>query len=115
MPPLPGEEPGADAADPGTANVKGSPDDAVTRGQADVVMDIAERAIAAVGKGKTQKQQQQLSEIEADKKRNEAEAAGVNPGGGPMGELGGAMDPSMFNGPLGKAAREMFVELGYAK
>ena len=118
MPPPPPEE-GSDAAEPGTSNVKGSPDDAVTRGEADVVMDIAERAIAAVGKGKTQQQQQELSEIEADKKRNEASSAGqpditgAGGTGGPLGELGGAIDPAEFGGPLGdlgKVARDLISE-----
>lgn len=107
---MPPEEGGGEPdpeATPGSSNVVGSPDDTVTRGEADVVMDIAERAIAAVGKGKTKDQQQAASEVELEKKRNEADAAGMPDitgaagQGGPMGDLGGSMDPGAFSGPLG--------------
>ena len=97
---------GEDPAAPGGNNVAGSPDDMVTRGQADVVMDIVERTLASTGKGKTKNQQEAEFDLEQQKSEQEMqqEAAMGGPGldgsGGPMGAAGGELDPSMFAGPL---------------
>jgi hypothetical protein len=116
-----------DAMDPsGTPTPTGNPEDTVSRGQSDVVMDIVERTLAATGKGKTKDQQAQKFELEQQgaKQKMEQQAAGggadpsappTDPGaggavtgqggqGGPMGALGGALDPSAFGGAAKTAA-----------
>ena len=114
MPPEGGEDPMAAA--PGSEDVQGSPEDMVTRGQADVVMDIVERTLASTGKGKTKTQQEAEFDLEQQKSTQEMEQeAAMGPdalpgGGGPMGGMGGEMDPGMFAGPLSGTGADKSAE-----
>jgi hypothetical protein len=123
---------GADPTAPGTPDVKGNPDDTVTRGQADVVMDIAERALSSVGEGRTKEQAQAEFDLEQEGKKKEHENTGKKSdadaaatvgavsgqpqgGGGPMGSLGGQLDPSAIGGNTVKMAKELLTRLGFSK
>ncbi len=134
--PAAGGDPSAGAPDPtapGTPDVKGTPDDSVTRGQADVVMDIVERAMASIGEGRTKEQAQAEFDLEQEGKKKEQEnkakksdadaSATANGaitgqpqgGGGPMGSLGGQLDPSAIGGNTVKMAKEILSRLGLTK
>ena len=134
--PAAGGDPSAGAPDPtapGTPDVKGSPEDTVTRGQADVVMDIVERSMASIGEGRTKEQAQAEFDLEQEGKKKEQENKGKKSdadaaatangaitgqpqgGGGPMGSLGGQLDPSTIGGNTVKMAKEILASLGLSK
>jgi len=120
----PGEAPPGDLLDAmgqGSPEPTGNPDDSVTRGQSDVVMDIVERTLASTGKGKTKSQQAEQFKLDQEEQKQEMGQAaamggpmgpggapagpdGAPAGGGPMGALGGAMDPAAFGGGAKTAA-----------
>lgn len=128
MPPE-GAEPAPEdpmAPTPEGAKDTANPSDSVTRGQADVTMDIVERTLSAVGEGRTKEQakaefdlEQQGKTKEQERKDSEASAkaaAGPITGqpstpGGPLGALGGQIDPNSIGG-VPKLAREGLFKKG---
>jgi hypothetical protein len=95
-------------------------------------MDIVERAMASIGDGRTKEQAQAEFDLEQEGKKKEQENKGKKSdadaaatvgavsgqpqgGGGPMGSLGGQLDPSAIGGNTVKMAKELVSRLNLSK
>jgi hypothetical protein len=96
-------------------------------------MDIVERAMASIGEGRTKEQAQAEFELEQEGKKKEQENKGKKSdadaaatangaitgqpqgGGGPMGSLGGQLDPNAIGGNTVKMAKELISRLNLSK